>query len=92
MSEEKSGRRFKGIHSDPIIKGIQELLLIKPKDPFQFLAGYFHHVNIKTEKIFLAFEILNRNFTRSADSLEIGQVFIGLSESNLGVKIKDVLG
>ena len=91
MSEEVPNLRLKGYPSDSIKKAIEELLFLKPDDPYKFLARYFQHVSYKSEVIFLSYQILTRNFS-CLDSA-VGEAFMLLSRDSLsGVQIKDMLG
>ena len=86
MAEDTLGQRLKGYPSDPIQKGLEELLKLKPQDPYKFLSRYFSHFSYKSEVLFLSFQILNNNF------LDSGEAFMLLSRNSDKVSVKDVLG
>lgn len=91
MSEDVPVQRLKGYPSGPITKAIEELLLLKPNDPFKFLARYFQHISYKSEVVFLSYQILTKDFS-CLDSA-IGEAFMLLSRDSLsGIHIKDVHG
>lgn len=91
MSEETPPQRHKGYPSAPIKNALEDLLLLKPEDPFKFLARYFQHFSHKSQDLYLSFQLLT-NDLNSFDSA-VGEAFILLSRDSLsGVQIKDVLG
>lgn len=91
MSEEVPVQRHKGYPSEPIKKAIEELLIIKPSDPYKFLARYFQHISYKSEVVFLSFQILIKDF-KCLDTA-MGEAFMLLSRDSLsGIHVKDVLG
>lgn len=91
MSEEVPGNRVKGYLSDSIRKALVDLLILKPNDPFKFLARYFQHMSTKSEGLFLSFQILTKNFL-CLDSV-LGDAFMLLSEESLSaIQTKEMLG
>jgi hypothetical protein len=89
MSEDTLGQRLKGYPSDPIKKGLEELLKLKPQDPYKFLARYFSHISYKSEVLFLSFQILTKTYPLDS---ELGEAFMLLSRGSEKVSVKDVLG